>query len=148
MLDKFEGRIIFYTGILLSIFLVGLIYAVTERNVNVPSCIPYDKPFTQGRIVQIDSNTYQVFYMAKMWAFDPAEVRLPVGSKVDFYLTSGDVVHGFMINTKNINMAAIPGALNKTSATFDKPGIYRVTCNEYCGAGHQSMQSEIIVNYK
>jgi cytochrome c oxidase subunit 2 len=45
-------------------------------------------------------------------------------------------------------MMAVYGAVNKSTAKFDKPGVYKITCHEYCGAGHQNMQAEIIVNYK
>ena len=74
-------------------------------------------------------------------------IYIPVGSEVDFYLSSKDVVHGFNIAEKNINMMAIYGNINKTTVTFDEPGVYEIVCHEYCGVGHQNMKAQVIVNY-
>jgi cytochrome c oxidase subunit 2 len=40
---------------------------------------------------------------------------------------------------------AIPGAINKMEVVFNKAGIYRVVCNDYCGVGHPAMYGEIIL---
>ena len=80
-----------------------------------------------------------------MWQFEPAQINIPAGSEVDFFLTSHDVVHGFNISEKNVNLMAIYGSINKTTVKFDKPGVYKITCHEYCGVGHQAMQGEVVV---
>jgi cytochrome c oxidase subunit 2 len=41
---------------------------------------------------------------------------------------------------------AVYGNINKTTVCFKKPGVYKITCHEYCGVGHQLMQAEVIVN--
>ena len=51
------------------------------------------------------------------------------------------------VSDKNINMMAVFGAINKTTVTFDKPGVYDIVCHEYCGVGHQNMRAQVIVNY-
>ncbi|WP_281004375.1 hypothetical protein [Marinithermus hydrothermalis] len=33
----------------------------------------------------------------------------------------------------------------KVSTRFDRPGVYRIICTEYCGIGHQNMLGKIIV---
>jgi len=70
---------------------------------------------------------------------------VPAGSDVDIYLTSSDVVHGFNISEKAVNLMAVPGAINKKTVHFEKAGIYKIVCHEYCGIGHHSMEGEIIV---
>jgi cytochrome c oxidase subunit 2 len=97
-------------------------------------------------VVKLDNKTYQVYSVASMWQFQPSEIYIPKGSEVDFFLTSKDVVHGFNIAEKNVNMMAVYGNINKTTVKFDKPGIYYITCHEYCGVGHQNMQAQVIVN--
>ena len=52
-----------------------------------------------------------------------------------------------LTSEKNVNMMAVYGAINKTTVTFDEPGIYPIICHEYCGSGHQHMKAEVIVNY-
>jgi len=145
-MDKLEIKVMIWSGSLMVVFIMALLYATHARNLDVPACVPYDSNY-KAQVKQIDSTSYEIFYVAKMWAFEPAEVYLPVGSEVDLYLTSQDVVHGFHIEKKGVNLMAVPGGINKVNFKFNEPGIYRIVCHEYCGTGHQNMVSEIIVNH-
>lgn len=140
-------RILGLTGLILTIFLVSILHAVGKYATDVPECIPYDESFTKPGVKEIDDKLYQVFINAQMWSFEPSELYFPVGSEVDFYLSSKDVVHGLHIAEKSINMMAVPGGINKSTVVFDEPGVYQIVCHEYCGSGHQHMRGEIIVNY-
>ncbi|HRA12919.1 MAG TPA: cytochrome c oxidase subunit II [Chitinophagaceae bacterium] len=146
-MDKIERRVIMASLVVMGLFVFSLLYAKNKYKSNVPECLPYDKAYTEPKINKIDEKTYEVFSVASMWQFQPSEIYIPVGSEVDFYLTSKDVVHGFNISDKNINMMAVFGAINKTTVTFDKPGVYDIVCHEYCGVGHQNMRAQVIVNY-
>jgi cytochrome c oxidase subunit II len=146
-IDKSEKRVLGITFMVIGVFVFSLLYAKNKYRSDVPECLPYDKAYTAAKINQIDSQTYQVFAVASMWQFEPAEIYIPVGSEVDFYLTSKDVVHGFNISEKNVNMMAVYGAINKTTVKFEKPGVYDIVCHEYCGVGHQNMHAQVIVNY-
>lgn len=147
-MDKIELKVMGWTGIILVSFLVALLYAAQKKNIDLPVCVPYGNSFSKPHIKQTDTNVYEAFIVARMWGFEPNEIYVPVGSEVDIYLTSLDVVHGFHIEKKAVNMMAVPGAIIKKTVRFDKPGIYKIVCHEYCGTGHQNMQGEIIVNYK
>jgi cytochrome c oxidase subunit 2 len=147
MLDRFEKRTITATILVMMLFIFSLIYAVEKRNNNVTECIPYSTMYETPRVIKIDEKTYQVIAVARMWMFEPSQIYIPVGSEVDFYVISKDVVHGFNIAEKNVNLMAVYGGVSKTSVKFDKPGVYKITCHEYCGVGHQNMQAEVIVNY-
>ena len=146
-IDKSEKRVIGITMVLIGLFVFSLLYAKGKYKTDVPECLPYDKAYTEPKINKLDEKTYQVFSVASMWQFQPSEIYIPVGSEVDFYLTSKDVVHGFNIAQKNVNMMAVYGAINKTTVKFDKPGVYDIICHEYCGIGHQNMRAQVIVNY-
>jgi len=147
VMDKVERGIIISSLILVSLFVFSLLYAKNRYKADVPECLPYDKAYTEPKVNKLDEKTYQVFAVAAMWQFQPSEIYIPVGSDVDFYLTSKDVVHGFNIAQKNVNMMAVYGAINKTTVKFDKPGVYEIVCHEYCGVGHQNMAAQVIVNY-
>ena len=146
-MDQIEKLVIVFTGMVLIFFILALAQATNEGVGLLPDCIPYGEAYTQPRVEQLDDHTYQVFMSARMWSFDPAEIYLPVGAEVDFFLSSKDVVHGFHIPKKNINLMAVYGAINKTTTRFDTPGVYEIICHEYCGTGHQAMRAEVIVNY-
>jgi cytochrome c oxidase subunit 2 len=146
-IDKAEKKVLVITLALLGLFVFSLLYAKSKYKTDLPECLPYDKAYEEPKVIKLDEKTYQVFAVAQMWQFQPAEIYIPVGSEVDFYLTSKDVVHGFNIAEKNVNMMAIYGNLNKTTVRFNKPGVYNIVCHEYCGIGHQNMRAQVIVNY-
>ena len=143
--DPYEKKIIMVTGAVLSLFIFSILYARNKNN-DLPECLPFNKAYLEPKITKLDDKTYQVFAVAQMWMFQPAQIEIPVGSEVDFFITSKDVVHGFNISEKNVNMMAIYGNINKATVKFEKAGIYKITCHEYCGVGHQNMQAEVIVN--
>ncbi|MBE7172925.1 MAG: cytochrome c oxidase subunit II [Williamsia sp.] len=147
VLDKYERRVLISLGATVALFIFSILYAKGRYKSDVPECLPFNKAYTEPKVNKIDSTTYQVFAVAQMWQFQPAEIYVPVGSVVDFFLTSKDVVHGFDIAEKNANMMAVYGNINKTTVKFEKPGVYNITCHEYCGIGHQNMQARVIVNY-
>lgn len=147
VLDKIEKRVIIATLVLLFLFAFSLLYAKNKYGANIPECLPYDKAYETPKVVKIDEKTYQVFAVSQMWQFQPSEINIPAGSEVDFFLTSKDVVHGFHIYEKNVNMMAVYGAITKTTVKFDKPGVYKIVCHEYCGVGHQNMEARVNVNF-
>lgn len=144
-LHRTERRVLYTTMSLISIFVFSILYAKYRYRTDLPECIRFDKAFVGPAVDTIDNRTYQVFAVASMWQFEPANLTFPAGSEVDFYLTSKDVVHGFNIYPKNVNMMAVYGNINKTTVKFEKAGIYTITCHEYCGVGHQFMQSQITI---
>jgi len=144
-IDPSEKKIIMITGALMALFIFSMLYGRSKYN-DLPECLPFDKAYTEPKVVELDKKTYQVFAVASMWQFEPAQVYVPTGSEVDFYVSSKDVVHGFNIPERNLNLMAVYGNINKSTVKFDKPGVYKITCHEYCGVGHQNMQAEVIVN--
>jgi len=102
---------------------------------------PFDKP----GVTQLDDDTYQVAIVAMAFGYTAPELRVPAGKEIIFKLTSTDVVHSFTIDNTKVNMMVVPGQITTKSYTFEKPGKYLILCNEYCGAGHHMMFTEIEV---
>ncbi|WP_075619575.1 cytochrome c oxidase subunit II [Paenisporosarcina indica] len=102
---------------------------------------PFDKP----GVTQLDDDTYQVAIVALAFGYTAPELKVPAGKEIIFKLTSTDVVHSFTIDNTKVNMMVVPGRITTKSYTFDKPGKYLILCNEYCGAGHHMMFTEIEV---
>jgi cytochrome c oxidase subunit 2 len=144
-MNKYEWRIIIVSALVLGTFFFALLYNAFSRGIDVPTCIPYNASFQKAQVKQVDDNHYEAFITAKMWTFAPNEIIIPAGSTIVFYLTSADVVHGFSIERKGVNLMAVPGAVNTATVTFDKYGTYRIVCHEYCGIGHQNMMGTILV---
>lgn len=126
--------------------LVGVIaLSVKLYRVDLPTCLTDVKPFKEGKIIQQGPKRYEVHYVARMWKFEPAEISILPGSTVDMYLATPDVTHGMQIVGTNVNLMAVPGAVNFARVKFTRPGDYLVVCNEYCGISHQNMAGVIHV---
>ncbi|XKH02245.1 cytochrome c oxidase subunit II [Marinobacter nauticus] len=66
-------------------------------------------------------------------------LKVPVGKKVRFLLTSNDVIHSWWVPELGVKKDAIPGFINEAWTRIDEPGIYRGQCTELCGKGHAFM---------
>jgi cytochrome c oxidase subunit 2 len=125
--------------------LAALIYAAAHLGITLPTCVASLAPFGAGKVIDRGNNHYEVQLVARMWSFDPAEIRLPPGADVDLYVSAKDVTHGFYIEHTGVNLMAVPGAVNAARVRFDAPGTYAMICHEYCGAGHQNMGGRFII---
>jgi cytochrome c oxidase subunit II len=134
-------------------FLALIGFAAFADNINPPSGMrqidPADvsltPPFNKPGLRKLADGSYEAYYVARVFSFAPSTMVVPVGSKVTFYVTSADVVHGFFIPDTDINMMAIPGWVNDETHTFSKAGDYLLICHEYCGIDHQDMFARIEV---
>ena len=66
-------------------------------------------------------------------------VVVPVNKKIRFLTTAGDVIHAWWVPDLGWKRDAIPGFINESWATIEKPGIYRGQCAELCGKDHGFM---------
>ena len=119
-MDRAEGTALVIAGVLMAVFFAALVYAAAGLNISLPTCVTDVAPFKQGKIIDKGNNHYEVHMVAKMWAFDPAVVRLPPGADVDVYLSALDVTHGMYIEHTNVNLMAVPGSVNAARVRFDK----------------------------
>src|SRR6056297_326294 len=144
-MDKSEKIALGLSGALLILFFGAVMYAGIAKDIEVPTCITDMEPFATDTLFQTGPDTYELQMVARMWAFQPSTIRLPVGSTVDLYLTSQDITHGFKVDRRNINLMAVPGAINYMQVTFDEPGEYLFACHEFCGAAHHTMAGRFII---
>lgn len=108
-----------------------------------------------------ETPTKVVYVMAFQFGFNMANkeidpkapiaeaIEIKAGELVEFRVTSKDVNHGFGIYNDKMQLItqvqAMPGYINRLRWKFDKPGMYKVLCLEYCGKGHQDMRTVFIV---
>ena len=144
-MDRVERFAIVGAGLLMTVFFAALVYSAAGLRISLPSCVTDVAPFKAGKIIDKGNNHYEVHMVARMWAFDPPEVRLPPGADVDLYLSALDVTHGLYIEHTNVNLMAVPGSVNAARVRFDKEGEYDVICHEYCGVGHQNMMGKFVI---
>ncbi len=125
-------------------FALGIQVPSPEQRVD-PRTVATQGPWAEPGLRELAPGKYEAYILARTWQFIPDEVVVPVGSRVTFYVTSVDVVHGFKVQGTNLNVMVIPGQVSRLSVTFERPGEYPIVCTEYCGAGHAAMFAKVVV---
>lgn len=67
-----------------------------------PEKVRETAPFDNLGLEKIGENEYNAYMVAYAFSFDPKDIEIPAGAKVDFYVTSTDVVHGFQVPGTNL----------------------------------------------
>ncbi len=75
----------------------------------------------------------------------PDVVHIPLGSYVEFTVTSSDIEHGLAVDGLGINEPVQPGRTTIIRFLADKPGTYTMRCSVLCGKGHDKMRGTIII---
>jgi cytochrome c oxidase subunit 2 len=70
---------------------------------------------------------------------------LPADEKVQFKLTSPDVIHSFWVPAFLMKMDIVPGRENVFEATPNKLGMFPGKCAELCGVDHARMIFDVKV---
>lgn len=84
---------------------------------------------------------------AERFSFTPSRIKLKQGAEVEFIITSEDTDHGFRIPAAGIDAAIPPAGRGELRVRFvaEKKGRYVFECSRPCGAGHNLMRGEIVV---
>lgn len=143
------------SGVLVVAFLTTIVVGVAGSALQPPSHVETIDPRTvwndarfAKRGVTVDERGATVVVIAMMFAFQPAEIRVPAGRPVTFRMTSADVTHGFQIVGTNGNTMVVPGYISQFTTVFKTPGEYLIVCNEYCGLSHHLMSAKLIVEQR
>lgn len=114
-------------GLMLSFSATGIIHA---------------RPAEEGRRAD-----RQVAIVAERFNYVPSRVKVKSGQTIEFVLSSEDTHHGFYIRELGVDVLIPP--LGKGEARvlvrFEKPGRYVFECSRPCGAGHNAMRGQIVV---
>ena len=70
---------------------------------------------------------------------------LPVDSRVEFVLTSRDVIHSFWVPQFLQKLDMVPGRVNIFQVTTTEEGVFQGKCAELCGAYHSEMLFQVEV---
>lgn len=93
----------------------------------------------------VGSDVYDTGIQADLQSGKPGQeaslptLYLPVNERVEFVLTTRDVIHSFWVVQFLQKMDMIPGKVNKFQVTPTQIGTFRGKCAELCGAYHSDM---------
>lgn len=146
MSEKAAGRLILWAGVAfpVTVLVALLAYALWL----MPSLRPFAGSDQAGMRVEVEGNQFwwRVVYRrpGSPDVVSANEVRLPVGERVEFALTSADMIHSFWIPALGGKMDLIPGRENRLSLRATRAGLYRGQCAEFCGLSHALMAFPVV----
>jgi cytochrome c oxidase subunit II len=73
------------------------------------------------------------------------EVRIPVGTQVNFQLRSEDVIHSFWVPAMGGKLDLTPGHRQNLYFTPQTTGEFYGQCTEFCGLQHANMRFRLVV---
>ena len=153
--DPLERRWV-WISLALAIFMgVMLGYFAVANNLHPPSNVEaidssrlhLSEEFAEDNLgVKINPDgSVRVTLVAARYGFYPPRIEVPVDTPVTFRLASADVLHGVHVPNTNMATMVVPGYIAEVTTTFPRTGEYSLLCNEYCGLGHDSMWSRLVV---
>lgn len=83
--------------------------------------------------------------VARRFSYSPNEIVLKRGEPVRLEFTSLDFVHGFKIPDLGIRADLPPDKTTSVRLQPPKNGRYAFLCDNFCGAEHEEMHGNIIV---
>ena len=108
--------------------------------------------FWEMKVPRENSEEIQVVAYKYGWQFiypngdTTSELHLVQDQPVVLKMQSKDVLHSFFVSAFRQKQDIVPGRYTTTYIEPTKAGIYRLSCNEYCGEGHSKMRTSCIVH--
>ncbi len=145
--EEAAARLIFWGG---AVFPIAVLTALLAYALwLMPALRPFAGADAAALRIEVTGNQFwwRVVYVRPDGAriVSANEVRLPVGERVEFELTSADMIHSFWIPALGGKMDLIPGRTNRLSLLATRAGTYRGQCAEFCGTSHALMAFPAIV---
>jgi len=100
------------------------------------------------------SGTLDIFIVAKQWMWKAEhpggqreidELHVPVGQAVRLIMNSQDVIHSLYVPALRVKQDVVPGRTMSLWFRAEKPGVYWMTCAEFCGTDHSVMGGKFYV---
>jgi cytochrome c oxidase subunit 2 len=73
-----------------------------------PAKVSQTPPFDHPGLHKLANGSYEAYYVAHIFSFEPHHLSVPLGAHVTFYVTSTDVEHGFSVPETGINTMVTP----------------------------------------
>lgn len=120
-----------------------LVAVIVIYSVNLLSEV--EAPASDAMVVTVTARQFdwEFFYVDAAVSSDT--LVLPVGRPVELLFTSADVIHSFWVPAFGEKIDAVPDMVTSLTVTPQKTGIFRGVCAQLCGAGHESMQADVLI---
>jgi len=93
-----------------------------------------------------ERETRRIEIIARRFAFEPSEIDVTTGERIELAIRSVDGVHGIEIRQLKVKRQIPRGDTPiLIEFTAPAPGRYPIVCSEYCGANHDDMKGALVV---
>lgn len=120
-----------------------LVAVIVIYSVNLLSDI--EAPAKDAMVVTVTARQFEWEFYYVDAAVSSDTLVLPVGKPVELLFTSADVIHSFWVPAFGEKIDAVPDMVTSLTVTPLKTGIFRGVCAELCGAGHETMQADVLI---
>ncbi len=124
-------------------FLLLIVMAVPTVSINFALAKQYPKEEAL-QVKVIGHQFWWEFQYPDLGITTAQDLYIPTGKKIQFDLTSADVIHSFWIPSLGGKMDTNPGLNNSFWLQADKAGVYKGKCAELCGASHALMEFKVV----
>ena len=100
------------------------------------------------RIYQPRADALTINVIGKQWMWkieypggqhEINSLHIPIDRNIQLLLTSEDVIHDFGLPEFRLKRDVLPGRYAALWLRADKPGVYHLFCDQFCGTDHASM---------
>lgn len=133
------------TGVIVTVLAVyGTVRLVGNGAGGGQGAAPVFKPSTSDALeVQVVAQQWQFTYRFPSYGgLETHQLRLPAGRRIEFHVTSLDVVHSFWARQIGVKADANPGVDNVAYAVAKQTGRFDIRCSELCGLWHGNMSDK------
>lgn len=102
--------------------------------------------WAMGAPAQAPAGMRTVEIVARRFAFEPAQVPLKAGERVQVVVRALDFVHGMNIPDLGKRYDLLPGQSTRFEIQAAAPGVIEFMCDNFCGEGHENMHGRFVVS--
>ncbi|MBS0343590.1 MAG: cupredoxin domain-containing protein [Proteobacteria bacterium] len=100
-----------------------------------------------GSLVQAQAGGIRtVEIVARRFSFEPAQVPIKVGERVQVVVQAVDFVHGMNIPDLGKRYDLVPGTPTRFELNPGAPGTIDFLCDNFCGEGHENMHGRFVIS--
>ena len=98
-----------------------------------------------ARVPSADGAPMELKMVARKFVFEPATIKVRVGTPVVLRLTAPEVPMGFNLPDFAVRADIVPGKEAVLRFTPDRAGSFVFLCDVFCGNGHENMSGTLVV---
>lgn len=84
--------------------------------------------------------------VARRFSFEPPQVALKAGERVQVVVQAVDFVHGMNIPDLGKRYDLVPGQPTRFELQPAAPGTIEFLCDNFCGEGHEKMHGRFVIS--